>query len=304
MIYTVTFNPALDYVLRIADLQTGEINRSQYEQIYCGGKGINVSIVLKHLGVESIALGFQGGFTGQEILRQLGNMGIKTDFVQLESGISRVNIKIKGKQETDLNANGPVINKMEYNCLMDKIADLTQDDTLILSGSVPSCLRADVYEQIMELLKDKHVKVIVDAEQDLLIRTLPYRPFLIKPNHYELGAVFETICMTESEIVACIRRIQKMGARNVLVSRAGDGAVFGAEDGSIYRIGSPQGEVKNSVGAGDSMIAGFLKGSERSQRDALCYAAAAGSATAFSDSLAQKEAIAALLSQVKVEEII
>lgn len=304
MIYTVTFNPALDYVMQIYDLQSGEINRSNDERIYCGGKGINVSVVLKNLGVDSVAMGFQGGFTGKEIIRQLQRRGIETDFLELTAGISRINVKLKGVTETDINGNGPAIRETDFRDLLNKLAKLTKNDILILSGSIPSCLSSNVYERIMDMLKEKNVDIVVDAEKELLIKVLPYHPFLIKPNHHELGAVIGTACTTEEECVACIQKVQEMGARNVLLSRAGDGAVFGAEDGEIYRIQSPRGKVKNSVGAGDSMIAGFLKGIEKSRKDALCYAVAAGSATAFSEDLAEYEKIVEVLNEVTIEKIL
>ncbi|WP_394927319.1 1-phosphofructokinase [uncultured Robinsoniella sp.] len=303
MIYTVTFNPALDYIMHIQDMKAGEINRSSSENLFCGGKGINVSIVLNHLGKESVAMGFQAGFTGKEIVRQLEIQGIHTDFVSLSQGNSRINVKVKGEKETDLNSNGPDITEDEFMQLLDKISVLTGDDTLVLAGSIPSCLSCDAYQKMIERLADRNVKVVVDAERELLVKTLLYHPFLIKPNHHELGQVFGISCKNEQEIIQCIREIQKMGARNVLVSRAGDGAIFGDEDGSVYRIKAPSGIVKNSVGAGDSMVAGFLKGYECSVRRALKYAAAAGSATAFADDLAGCDEILKLLPEIVVKQI-
>nr|WP_330386758.1 1-phosphofructokinase [Robinsoniella peoriensis] len=303
MIYTVTFNPALDYIMHIPHMSSGEINRSSSEHLFCGGKGINVSIVLRHLGAESVAMGFQAGFTGNEIVRQLELQGIHTNFVALSRGNSRINVKVKGETETDLNGNGPDITEDEFRQLLDKISVLTGDDTLVLAGSIPACLSSDAYQKIMEQLADRNVKVVVDAERELLVKTLPYHPFLIKPNHHELGGVFGVSCTNEQEIICCIKEIQKMGARNVLVSRAGDGAIFGDEDGSVYRIQAPFGTVKNSVGAGDSMVAGFLKGYESSVPLALKFAASAGSATAFAEDLAERDEIINLLPKVSVSQI-
>lgn len=303
MIYTVTFNPALDYIMHIQDMKGGVINRSSSENLFCGGKGINVSIVLNHLGKESVAMGFQGGFTGKEIVRLLETQGIHTDFVALSQGNSRINVKVKGEKETDLNSNGPDITEEEFSQLLDKISVLTGEDTLVLAGSIPSCISSDAYQKIMKLLADRDVKVVVDAERELLVKTLAYHPFLIKPNHHELGGVFGISCTKEAEIIRCIREIQKMGARNVLVSRAGDGAIFGDENGCVYRIQTPAGTVKNSVGAGDSMVAGFLKGYDDSVLQALKYAAAAGSATAFADDLAEGDEIIKLLPEVAVRQI-
>lgn len=303
MIYTVTFNPALDYIMHIQNMNAGEINRSSSEYLFCGGKGINVSIVLRHLGKESVAMGFQAGFTGKEIVRQLESQGIHTEFVTLSQGNSRINVKVKGEKETDLNSNGPDITEDEFRELLNKISVLNGNDTLVLAGSIPSCLSSDAYQTIMEQLADREVKVVVDAERELLVKTLPYHPFLIKPNHHELGGVFGISCTNEAEIIRCIREIQKMGARNVLVSRAGEGAIFGDEDGSVYRVQAPAGTVKNSVGAGDSMVAGFLKGYDASVLQALKYAAAAGSATAFADDLAEEDDILKLLPEVVVRQI-
>lgn len=303
MIYTMTFNPALDYVIYTDGPQLGRVNRATRETIHCGGKGINVSIVLKNLGIESTALGFYAGFTGQEVVRQLQQREIKTELVALKSGMTRINVKIKGTVETDINGSGPQIETAEIQQLLKQLAQLQSGDTLVLAGSIPESLGTDTYEQILALLSEKSVRAIVDAEGELLIKALAYHPFLIKPNHHELEQVFGVSCEDEAQIINCIRQIQQMGARNVLVSRADKGAVFGAEDGTLYLIKSPQGSVINSVGAGDSMVAGFLAGSERSTENALRYAVAAGSATAFSEGLASAADIKGLLSTVEITKL-
>ncbi len=294
MIYTVTFNPAIDYIVRMDKaLDPGMTNRSVSEDCFFGGKGINVSTVLKNLGIESTALGFAAGFTGKAIVDSLIEKGIKEDFIMLKEGISRINIKIKSDEETEINAQGPNISDEAYNELLKKLDGLQKNDILILAGSIPSSLPSDVYETILERLYDKGIIFVVDATKDLLLNVLRYRPFLIKPNNHELGEMFGTVLKTDDEIEEHAKKLQEMGARNVLISMAGDGAMLITEDGQRFRVGVPEGTVKNSVGAGDSMVAGFIAGYMKTgdYRVALNMGTAAGSATAFSDDLATGDLI-------------
>lgn len=294
MIYTVTFNPAIDYVVRMSgDLLPGMTNRSDSEECYFGGKGINVSTILKNLGLENTALGFVAGFTGDAIEASVEKKGIKADFVKLPEGISRINVKIKGKEETELNAQGPKIPDESQKELFKKLDQLKDGDTLILAGSIPNSLPSDVYEKIIEYVQDRKIDVVVDATKDLLKNVLKYHPFLIKPNNHELGEMFGKVLKTDEELEEHAKKLQEMGARNVLISMAGDGAMLIAETGEKFRIGVPKGTVRNSVGAGDSMVAGFIAGYQKNQsyEEALKMGTAAGSATAFSDDLATGEAI-------------
>lgn len=294
MIYTVTFNPAIDYVVRMSDeLLPGMTNRSDSEECYFGGKGINVSTILKNLGLDNTALGFVAGFTGDAIEKSVNERGIKADFIKLKDGISRINVKIKGQAETEINAQGPMIPEEDQKKLFDKLNTLKDGDILILAGSIPNSLPSDVYEKIIALVNDRKIEVVVDATKDLLKNVLKYHPFLIKPNNHELGEMFGTVLKTDEEIEAHAKKLQELGARNVLISMAGDGAMLITEAGEKYRVGVPKGKVKNSVGAGDSMVAGFVAGYLKtgSYEEALKMGTAAGSATAFSDDLATGEAI-------------
>ncbi len=294
MIYTVTFNPAIDYVVRMSnELLPGMTNRSDSEECYFGGKGINVSTILKNLGLENTALGFTAGFTGKAIEESVKSRGIHADFITLEEGISRINVKIKGAAETEINAQGPKIPQKAQDELFEKIKKLKDGDMLILAGSIPSSLPSDVYEKIIAAVSDKKIDVVVDATKDLLKNVLKYHPFLIKPNNHELGEMFGVVLKTDDEIETYAKKLQELGARNVLISMAGDGAMLISEDGGKYRIGVPKGKVRNSVGAGDSMVAGFIAGyfKNKSYEEALKMGTAAGSATAFSDDLATEEAI-------------
>lgn len=299
MIYTVTFNPAIDYVVHTGAMQLGEVNRTQSEAIYIGGKGINVSFVLKELGIPSAVLGFTAGFTGEAIEQGVREKGIKADFVRLEKGFSRINLKIKSAQETELNGQGPHIPPEALTALLQKLDALTAGDTLVLAGSIPGSLPSDIYEQILRRLAGRQIRTVVDASGELLRRVLAYQPFLIKPNHHELGELFG-VTLTETEkIAAYARKLQEMGAQNVLVSRAGDGAVLLDADGQLHVCGVCRGTVKNSVGAGDSMLAGFLAGLETGDHArALKLGTAAGGATAFSDGLAKAEDIQLLLAEL------
>ena len=296
MIYTVTFNPAIDYVVHTKEMIFGATNRSLKEEIYFGGKGINVSIVLKELGIASKTLGFTAGFTGEAIEKGLADMGIDTDFVHLKKGNSRINIKIKADEETELNGQGPDIGEDAVAMLFKKLDTLSCGDILILAGSIPSSLPSDIYEKILKKISHKKVRTVVDATNDLLLNVLKYKPFLIKPNNHELGEMFGVDLKTDEEIEKYARKLQDMGAVNVLVSMAGDGSMLIDENGITHRLGVCKGTVKNSVGAGDSMVAGFIAGIQNGNYEyALKLGTAAGGATAFSDGLAKKEKISELL---------
>lgn len=293
MIYTLTFNPALDYAVGVKDLVTGMTNRTCFEQLLPGGKGLNVSTVLNNLNIDNIALGFIAGFTGMEIKRSFEEAGGKSDFIVLKDGISRINIKIKASAETEINASGPMIDAQSLAQLMDKLNHLKAGDILVLAGSIPSSLSASLYSDIAKLLSDKAVMIAVDAENELLRGTLPYRPFLVKPNIHELGEIFGVTLTTGEEAVPYAKMLQKEGAKNVLVSMAGEGAALVADTGSVLMSGAPKGEVKNSVGAGDAMVAGFIAGWCQTQNyeHAFRLGLASGSASAFSERLATKPEI-------------
>ena len=298
MIYTVTFNPSLDYVVQVDDFAVGEINRTRTESIYPGGKGINVSLVLQNLGLPSVALGFTAGFSGAEIERLLQEAGCQCDFIAVKAGYSRINTKIISGAETALNGQGPQLSEAELAALFNKLRRLTQDDVLVLAGSIPASLPDNIYEQILELLQPVGTRVVVDATGDLLLKVLKYRPFLIKPNHEELGEFFgRGPLLTEEEILAAAQRLQQQGARNVLVSRGANGALLLDENGKLHKQASPKGTLVNSVGAGDSMVAGFLAGYLQTQDydAALRLGVAAGSASAFKAWLATREDVEKIL---------
>ena len=296
MVCTVTFNPAIDYVVHTEEMKLGATNRSEREEMYFGGKGINVSIVLRELGIKSKALGFTAGFTGEAIEKGLADAGIDADFVRLDSGNSRINVKIKSTEETELNGQGPDIDDKALSALFEKLDRLSDGDTLVLAGSIPSSLPSDIYERILERLSGKNIRAVVDATKDLLLNVLKYKPFLIKPNNHELGEMFGVELKTDEEIEKYARKLQEMGAVNVLISMAGDGAMLIDEYGKKHRCGVCKGVVKNSVGAGDSMVAGFTAGVINGDYEyALKLGTAAGGATAFSDGLATKEEITELL---------
>lgn len=299
MIYTVTFNPAIDYIVHTGTMQVGQVNRSQGEELYFGGKGINVSFVLHELGLPSKALGFVAGFTGAAIEAGIQEQGIVTDFVHLDSGFSRINVKIKSGEETELNGQGPNISEAAVAELFEKLNQLQDGDVLILAGSIPNTMPADSYEKILAHLSDKKIKVVVDATKDLLLKVLPYHPFLIKPNNHELGELFGVTLHSIEEIATYAKKLQEMGAQNVLISMAGDGALLIDETGKQHVCGVCKGTVKNSVGAGDSMVAGFVAGSMHGDYEAaLKLGTAAGGATAFSEGLAQRAEIERLLQQL------
>lgn len=301
MIYTVTFNPAVDYVVHTDTLQTGCVNRSRSEEVYFGGKGINVSVVLSELGIKSRALGFVAGFTGKAIEEGVQKKGVETDFVHLEDGFSRINIKIKSEAETELNGQGPDISASAIDELYKKLDCLGEGDMLVLAGSIPNTLPNDIYERILARLssKKKQIKFVVDATGDLLLNVLKYKPFLIKPNNHELEEIFGITLNSREETAVCAKKLRAMGAVNVLVSMAGDGALLVDERGVVHNCGVCSGRVKNSVGAGDSMVAGFIAGSVGGDYEyALKLGTASGGATAFSDGLAKKEEINKLLKQL------
>jgi 1-phosphofructokinase len=304
MIYTVTFNPSLDYTIRMNHFETGEINRTENEVIFPGGKGINVSIVLHNLGCDSTAMGFLAGFTGREIERLLKEKGVAADFIYLKEGTSRINVKLvptEGARETAINARGPVIPEECIQALYEKLDALKEGDMLVLSGSIPSSMPSDIYMDIMKHLEGKGIDIIVDATKELLTNVLPYHPFLIKPNHHELGELFHTEIRNKDDVENYGRKLQEKGARNVLVSMAGDGAVLIGESGKAYRMEAPKGKLVNSVGAGDSMVAGFLAGWTRShnEEEAFRWGVCTGSASAFSHELASASEVEALLKQFR-----
>lgn len=300
MIYTVTFNPAIDYVVELVSFNIGEINRTTREYMNLGGKGVNVSRVLTNLEVPNVALGFVAGFTGDALRNGLERIGVKTDFISLKEGNTRINVNIKGVEETDINARGPEIPNSAIDELFKKLDNLQSGDTLVLAGSIPTSLPNDMYERIMERLYGKGIRFVVDATRDLLVKSLKYEPFLIKPNNHELGEIFGLELTTDNEIIYYARELKKQGAKNVLISMAGDGAILVDENDVAHKIGTPKGKVKNSVGAGDSMVAGFCAGylEKGDYKYALRMGTAAGSASAFSESLATKQEVIDLLNKI------
>ena len=298
MIYTVTFNPSLDYIVRVKNFELGKVNRTYYENILPGGKGINVSIVLKYLGHDSTALGFTAGFTGREITDRLKGFGVESDFFEVEKGFSRINVKMKSIEESEFNGQGPDIQDADINALFEKLDALKEGDMLVISGSVPNTLPGDMYERIMSRLDGRGINIVVDATNDLLVNVLKYHPFLIKPNNHELGEIYGVTLRTQDEVIPYAKKLQEEGARNVLISMAGEGAVFISEKGDVLKSPAPKGTVVNSVGAGDSMVAGFLTGYmehdgdyEKAFKMGLCT----GSASAFSPDLATRPEVEALL---------
>ena len=317
MIYTVTFNPSIDYFVGVNELRLGMTNRTNHELMFPGGKGINVSLVLQNLGIASTALGFIGGFIGDEIVRRLDDWGCKTDFVRVKDGISRINVKIQSGdgtqklEETEINGQGPIILEGELELFYRKLDLLEEGDVLVLSGSIPSSMPGSVYEDVLEYLQGKGILSVVDATGQLLLKTLKYHPFLIKPNKQELEALFGVKLEKNADIICYAKKLQEMGAKNVLVSMAGDGAVLVDENGVVYESAAPKGKVVNSVGAGDSMVAGFLAGyiedlESGCVAESSCYerafkmGIAAGSASAFSERLATKEAVETILKNEKI----
>lgn len=290
MIYTVTFNPSLDYIVDVKDFRLGLTNRTTKEIIYAGGKGINVSMMLKNLGYDSTALGFLAGFTGREIKRLMESQGVKADFIEVPKGISRINMKLRSHEESEINGMGPAISQEDIEKLYQKLEQLQDGDVLVLAGSIPSVMPESMYRDIMEYLSKKDLKVVVDATKDLLLNVLPYHPFVIKPNNQELGEIFEVSLRDKQEVIYYAKKLQQLGATNVIVSMAGEGAVFVGEDGEVFESDAPKGKVVNSVGAGDSMVAGFLAGflDTGDYREAFQMGICTGSASAFSEQLATK----------------
>ena len=297
MIYTVTFNPSLDYIVTVNDFMTGIVNRTSKEIIFPGGKGINVSMVLKNLGCENTALGFMAGFTGREIIRLLEEKGISTDFIHVAEGTSRINVKLRAQKETEINGQGPAIASADIKKLYEKLDSLQDGDILVLAGSIPDTMPESMYMDIMEHLQNKKLNIVVDATKDLLMNVLAYHPFLIKPNNHELGEIFHETITEKDDVVKYAKKLQEKGARNVLVSMAGDGAVLLTEEGKAFESEAPEGKVKNSVGAGDSMVAGFLAGylKNKDYAQAFKMGVCTGSASAFSEELATKEEVEQLL---------
>ena len=299
MIYTVTFNPSLDYIIRVDNFRTGQINRTAREMILPGGKGVNVSIVLSNLGHDSKALGFTAGIIGEDLEDLLRKSGVSTDFIRVKNGCSRINVKMRSDTETEINGQGPVIEEDEIRKLFARLDQIASGDYLVISGSVPNTLPSDMYEQIMRRLEGRGVRIVVDAEKDLMTRVLKYRPFLVKPNHLELGGIFGVSLVSQAEVLPYAERLQSMGARNVLVSMAGEGAVLLSESGEVFRAPAPKGALVNSVGAGDSMVAGFLAGwieEQGSYDSAFRMGLCAGSASAFSEQLAKRHEVEALMA--------
>ena len=300
MIYTVTFNPSLDYIVSVEDFKTGTTNRTSSELILPGGKGLNVSMVLGNLGLENTAFGFAAGFTGAEIVRRVEEMGVKADFIPVPGGISRINLKLKSIEGTEINGCGPVIGKDALEQLLEKLAVLGEGDVLVLAGSIPRSVPDDIYGEILRRLSGKAVLTVVDAERELLVKVLEYHPFLVKPNNHELGEIFGVELADREAVIPYAKRLREMGAGNVLVSLAGEGAILAAEDGNIYEAPAPKGKLINGVGAGDSMVAGFLAGWMRNKdyRYAFHMGMAAGSASAFSEFLATREEVMAVYRQL------
>jgi 1-phosphofructokinase len=293
MIYTVTLNPSLDYIATVDNLTIGTVNRTTGETIYPGGKGINVSMVLGNLGIESRALGFSAGFTGDELERLLDERRVRTDFIRVGQGMTRINVKLYSGNETEINGMGPLIGSGDIDRLYEKLDSLNDGDILVLAGSIPSTMPSTIYMDIMRHLKDKQLQIVVDATRDLLVNVLKYHPFLIKPNNHELGEIFGVTLNTKDEVTVYAKKLQEMGALNVLVSMAGEGAVLVTKDGAIHKMDAPKGNVINSVGAGDSMVAGFLAGylEKKDYFQALKMGVCTGSASAFSNGLATREEV-------------
>lgn len=310
MIYTVTFNPSLDYIVGVDNFQTGKVNRTSEEVIFPGGKGINVSIVLGNLGIKSTPLGFTAGFTGGEIKRLLKEFEIEDEFIDVANGLSRINVKLRSLggegadkkvvEESEINGMGPMIDKASLDKFYEQIDQLQKDDVLILAGSIPTVLPDTMYRDIMARISEKEILVVVDATNDLLVNVLQYHPFLIKPNNHELGEIFGVTIESKDDVILYAKKLQEKGARNVLISMAGDGAVLVAENGDAYKMEAPKGKVKNSVGAGDSMVAGFVYGylTEKDYEKAFHYGVCTGSASAFSEKLATKEEVLKLLETI------
>lgn len=300
MIYTVTFNPSLDYIVSVDDFKLGLTNRTSSELMLPGGKGLNVSMVLGNLGIDNTAFGFTAGFTGDEIVRRVEAMGVKAEFIRIRDGFSRINLKLKSIDGTEINGCGPQIGGQDVEQLMEKLDALKAGDVLVLAGSIPNSMPDDIYKKIMQRLEGRNVMIVVDATRELLVNVLEYHPFLVKPNNHELGEIFGVTLKRREEVVPYAEKLREMGAVNVLVSMAGEGAVLVAGDGSVYQAPAPKGKLVNGVGAGDSMVAGFLAGwlERKDYQHAFYMGISAGSASAFSELLATKKEIETVYAQL------
>ena len=300
MIYTVTFNPSLDYIVTVPHFTCGMVNRTSEEKIFPGGKGINVSMVLKNLGLENTALGFYAGFTGNELERLIREKGIRADFIPVKEGMTRINVKMRSDEESEINGQGPAISEADIKTLYEKLDRLSDGDVLVMAGSIPDVMPQTIYMDIMKYLADKDLKIVVDATKDLLVNVLQYHPFLIKPNNHELGEIFEVTLKTREDVIPYGRKLQEKGARNVLISMAGEGAVLIAENGEVYSSPAPKGTLVNGVGAGDSMVAGFMTGwmEKQDYEHAFRMGVATGSASAFSEYLATRPEVEEVYKQL------
>ena len=304
LIYTVTFSPTLDYVVEVDNFQQGAINRTSSEKVYPGGKGVNVSIALKNFGYENTALGFIAGFTGAEIKRLLHGIGVRNNFINVEKGMSRINMKIISKEETAINGQGPEITDEDLGILYARLRCLVDGDYLVLAGHIPDTLPSDMYKQVLQFLEGRSLNVVVDAERELLTDTLQYHPWLIKPNRDELGEIFGVQINTREEAVPYAHKLQEMGARNVLVSMGALGAVLVAEDGTIYSAAAIKGDVVSTVGAGDSMVAGFIAGylgSDGDMKTAFKAGMCAGAASSFSLVIPDARQVAHMMRTAKFD---
>ncbi len=300
MIYTVTFNPSIDYIVDVDHFKTGQVNRTTGELMFPGGKGINVSMVLQNLGFESTALGFMAGFIGDEIVRLLQVRNVQSDFIRVSEGLSRINVKLRSDEESEINGQGPAIKDEDIAKLYAQLDKLVEGDVLVLAGSIPSVMPASAYEDIMAHLQGKGIKIVVDATRDLLVNVLKYHPFLVKPNNHELGEIFGVELKTKEEVIPYAKKLQEMGAVNVMISMAGDGGLLISENGDVFETMPPKGKIVNSVGAGDSMVAGFVAGylATGDYETAFYQGICTGSASAFSENLATKPEVEALLAQL------
>ena len=301
MIYTVTFNPSLDYIVSVSDFELGKTNRTTTEQMLPGGKGINVSTVLQNLGIENTALGFVAGFTGKKIEEEAAKIGFQYDFIPVSEGFSRINIKLKDFDGTEINGKGPEIEREAVEKLFDKLECLKEGDILVLAGSIPECMPDSIYKDIMVRLQEKGILFVVDATKDLLVNVLEYRPCFIKPNNHELGEIFNVKLDTREEVIPWARKMREKGAKNVLVSMSGEGAVLVDENDEVHALPAPKGKLVNAVGAGDSMVAGFIAGwtEKKDYEYAFRMGISAGSASAFSELLATKEEVMQVLESLE-----
>lgn len=304
MIYTVTLNPSLDYIVDVKEFQTGKTNRTCAEEMVPGGKGLNVSMVLGHMGIESTALGFLAGFTGDEIARRITRENVHPDFIKVSQGMSRINLKLRTIDGTEINGSGPEIAGKEITGFLEKLDGIKKDDVLVLAGSVPPSVSEDIYRQIMVRLRESGAKIVVDTTGEKLLSVLPEKPFLVKPNNHELGELFDVKLETRRDVLPWAMKLKEMGAENVIVSMAGEGAVMVSGNGDILEAPAPKGQLINAVGAGDSMVAGFIAGSLLGNTEqAFRMAVAAGSASAFSPNLATKDEIENVYRNVQIRKV-